>query len=159
MQGSLSQTLAKSPAQAPSTTLKSSIAIVTLRVLVLPEEARKAFLQELIRDAEDRINKGFVLGVVGLLFTFFGFFLYINGLLGFSLACFGLGIAGVAMGIVAICIMVRSDKQKGMWKRELGNIDFPESKGPEPVLSAHDNDEYFDEDYEDWKNPFDEDEE
>lgn len=130
-----------------------------MRVLVLSEQAKAAFLQELIKDAEDQIRNGFILGVVGLLFASFGFFFYATGLLDFSLACLALGIAGMAMVIVAFYVMIRSDMQKNRWMRELGNIAFSVPKSPEPVHLIDNDDEYYDEKYENWKGPFEEDEE
>jgi len=130
-----------------------------MRVLVLSEEAKTAFLQELIKDAEDQIRNCFILGVVGLLFASFGFFFYVTGLLGFSLACLALGIAGMAMVVVAFYVMIRSDMQEGRWMKELENIASSLPKSPESVHSVNDEEEYYDEKYEDWKGPFEEDEE
>lgn len=138
--------------------LKNSIAVLIMRVLVLSEQARIGFLQELIKDAKDRIRNGFVFGVVGLLFASFGFFFYATGLIGFSIACLALGTAGLAMVIAAFYVMIRSDRQKGMWMSELRNISLSVPNSSEPEHPADDNDEYFDARGR-WKDPFEKDEE
>jgi hypothetical protein len=130
-----------------------------MRALVLSEQANTAFLQELIKDAKDQIRNGFILGVAGLLFASFGIFFYATGFLGFNLAFLTLGIAGVAMVTVAFYIMIRSDMRTERWKRELENIALSAPKSPETAHSADDDDEYYDEKYEDWKGPLEEDEE
>ena len=78
--------------------------------------------------------------------------------MGFNLGWLPLGGAGVAIVIVAFYIMICSDMQVGRWKRELGNITAPVPKTSEPSQSTN-NDVFFDEKYEDWKNPFEEDKE
>jgi hypothetical protein len=130
-----------------------------MRALVLSEQANTAFLQELIKDAKDQIRNGFILGVVGLLFASFGFFFYATGFLGFGPACLALGIAGVVTVIVAFYVMIRSDMRIGRWMRELENTALSTPKSPETEHSVDDDDEYYDEKYEDWKGPFEEDEE
>jgi hypothetical protein len=126
-------------------------------VLVLSDQARTALLQELIKDARDQIRKGFIFGLVGLLLASFGFFFYATSLLGFSLAWLVLGMAGAAMVIGAFYVMIRADMQQGNWKKQLGNVASSAVKSPEAEPSV--DDEYFDENYEDWKNPFEEDKE
>ena len=126
---------------------------------VLSDQARTALLQELVKDAKDRIRNGFILGLIGLLFASFGFFSFATDLLGFSLAWLALGMAGAAMVTAAFYLMIRADMQEGKWKRQLGNVTSSASKSPEAVASKDDGNEYFDENYEDWKNPFEEDKE
>ena len=128
-------------------------------MLVLSDKARIALLQELIKDAKNEIRNGFILGLVGLLFASFGFFSYATSLLGFSLAWLALGMAGAAMVIVAFYAMIRADMQESKWKKELGNVASSAVKGLEAEHFTDDGDEYFDENYEDWKNPFEEDKE
>jgi UPF0716 family protein affecting phage T7 exclusion len=127
-------------------------------VLVLSDQARIALLQELIKDAKDQIRNGFILGLAGLLFASFGFFSYATGLLGFSPGWLALGMAGAAMVVAAFYVMIRADMQEGRWKRQLGNVASSAVKSPE-AESSTDDDEYFDENYENWKNPFEEDKE
>jgi hypothetical protein len=123
-------------------------------VLVLSDQARTALLQELIKDAKDQLRNGFILGLVGLLFASFGFFSFATDLLGFSLVWLTLGMAGTAMIIAAFYVMIRADMQEGKWKRQLGNVTSSAFKSPEAEASRDDGNEYFDENYEDWKNPF-----
>jgi hypothetical protein len=130
-----------------------------IRVLVLSDQARIALLQELIKDAKDQIRNGFIFGLVGLLFASFGFFSYATSLLGSSLAWLVLGMAGAAMVIAAFYVMIRADMQRDKWKRQLGNVTSSAVKSPEAEPPTDDGDEYFDENYEDWKNPFEEDKE
>jgi hypothetical protein len=130
-----------------------------MRVLVLSDQARSTLLQELIKDAKDQIRNGFIFGLVGLLFASFGFFSYATSLLGFSPAWLALGMAGAAMVIAAFYVMIRADMQEGKWKRQLENVTFSTIKSPEAESSTDDGDEYFDENYENWKNPFEEDKE
>ena len=128
-------------------------------MLVLSDQARIALLQDLIKDAKDQIRNGFILGLVGLLFASLGFFSYSTDLLAFSPAWLALGMAGAAMVIVAFYVMVRADMHKGKWKRQLGNVTSSAVKSPELEPSTDDGNEYFDENYENWKNPFEEDKE
>ena len=128
-------------------------------MLVLSDQARTALLQELIKDAKDQIRNGFIFGLVGLLFASFGFFSYTTSLLGFSLAWLALGMAGAAMVIAAFYVMIRADRLVGKWKRQLGNVTSSAAKGPGAELSTDQGNEYFDENYENWKNPFEEDKE
>jgi UPF0716 family protein affecting phage T7 exclusion len=130
-----------------------------MRVPVLSDQARTALLQELIKDAKDQIRNGFIFGLVGLLFASFGFFSYAAGLLGFSPAWLALGVAGVAMVVAAFYVMINADMQEGKWKRELGNVTSSSVQSPEAEPSTDDSEEYFDESYEKWKNPFEEDKE
>jgi len=99
------------------------------------------------------------LGLVGLLFASFGFFSYSTDLLGFSSAWLAVGMAGAAMVIAAFYVMIRADMQEGNWKRRLGNATSSAVKSPELEPSTDDGNEYFDENYENWKNPFEEDKE
>jgi hypothetical protein len=145
--------------KALNTNLINSIRHLITRVFVLSDQARTALLQELIKDAKDQIRNGFILGLVGLLFASFGFFSYATDLLGFSPAWLALGMAGAAMVIAAFYVMIRADMQEGKWKRQLGNVTSSAVKGLEPEASTDDDNEYFDENYEDWKNPFEEDKE
>jgi hypothetical protein len=130
-----------------------------MRVLVLSDQAKSTLLQELVKDAKDQIRNGFILGLVGLLFASFGFFSYATSLLGFSPAWLALGMAGAAMVIAAFYVMIRADMQEGKWKRQLENVTSSAVKSPEAEPSTDDGDEYFDENYENWKNPFEEDKE
>ena len=125
----------------------------------MSDQARIALLQELIKDAKDQIRNGFILGLAGLLFASFGFFSYATGLVGFGLAWLALGMAGAAMVIAAFYVMIRADMQEGKWKRQLENANSSTVKSPEAGPSTDDGDEYFDENYENWKNPFEEDKE
>ena len=126
---------------------------------VLPDQASAAFLQELIKDAKAQIRNGFILGLVGLLFASFGFLSYATGTLGFSLAWLALGIAGAAMVIGAFYVMIHADMQQNRWKRQLVAFASSAVKSPEATPSTVEGEEYFDENYQDWKNPFEEDKE
>ena len=123
----------------------------------LPAQSKEALLQELISDAKKQIKNGFIFGLVGLFFAFSGFFSFAFDLLGFSIAWLAVGMAGAAMVVVAFYVMIRADLQEINWKRELVNVTSSVIKTKEPELSVDNGDRYFDENYEKWKNPFEED--
>jgi hypothetical protein len=125
----------------------------------LSDQAKIAFLEELVKDAKKEIKTGFILGLVGLIFASSGFFSYAADLLGFNLGWLALGIAGAAMVTGAFYIMIRADLQEGKWKKQLGNVGSSAVKSPEPERSTDNDEKYFDENYENWKNPFEEDKE
>jgi hypothetical protein len=142
-----------------NTNLINSISHLIIRVLVLSDQAGTALLQELIKDAKNQIRNGLIVGLVGLLFASFGFFSYATSMLGFSPAWLALGMAGAAMVIAAFYVMIRADRLVGKWKRQLGNVTSSAVKSPGAEPSTDQGDEYFDENYENWKNPFEEDKE
>ena len=125
----------------------------------MSDQAKIAFLEELVKDAKKEIKTGFILGLVGLIFASSGFFSYAADLLGFNLGWLALGIAGAAMVTGAFYIMIRADLQEGKWKKQLGNVGSSAVKSPEPERSTDNDEKYFDENYENWKNPFEEDKE
>jgi hypothetical protein len=128
----------------------------------LSDQAKIALLQELIKDAKTQIRNGFILGLAGLILASLGFLSYAESLAGFNLGWLALGMAGAAMVIAAFYLMIHADIQQDRWKRELGNATLATdtsstAKSPEP--EASESDEYFDENYEKWKKPFEEDKE
>ena len=120
-------------------------------------QSNDALLQELIRDAKKQIRNGFIFGLVGLFFAFSGFFSFAVDFLGFSVAWLAVGIAGAAMVIVAFYVMIRADLREANWKRDLVNVTSSVIRTKEPEHPADNGDKYFDENYEKWKNPFEED--
>lgn len=135
-----------------------------MRVFCLSDQGLSTFLKELIKDAKNQIRNGFILSLIGLFFAGLGFFSFAIDLMRFNPGWLALGEAGAAMVIVGFYIMIRSDLQEAKWTRELGNITSQTQKSPEPSKSSESPqstggiDVYFDENSEDWKNPFEEDE-
>jgi hypothetical protein len=131
-------------------------------VLVLSDQERIALLKELVIDAKKQIRNGFVLGLGGLILASLGFFSFVDSLLGFNTGWLTIGIIGAAMLAVAFYIMIHADIQEGKLKKQLGavprNVPLSAIKNPTPApeRSAENGDEYFDENYENWKNPFEE---
>lgn len=128
----------------------------------MSEEAKTVFLKQLIKDAKVQIRNGFILGIVGLSFTLFGFVSFVFNLVSFSFTWLTLGVFGIALLAIAFYVMIRADMQAGKRAKELSNIAPAISKSELPQTAADDNntnDSYFDEEYSDWKNPFEEDHE
>ena len=129
----------------------------------MSDQAGITLLKELVDDAKKQIRNGFVLGLLGLIIASLGFVSFAYDLLGFNPSWLALGIVGAAMLAVAFYIMIRADMQEDKWNKQLGgiirNISPPAvtNSTPEPERSAENGDEYFDENYENWKNPFEED--
>jgi hypothetical protein len=100
------------------------------------------------------------LGAVGLVLAAVGFASYAEDLLGFGSGWLALGTAGAAMLAVAFYLMIRADTQAGKWKKQLENA-LPAAapaavKTAEAEAAADNGDVFFDENYEKWKNPFEE---
>ena len=133
-----------------------------MSVPVLSDQERIALLKELVSNAKKQIRNGFVLGLGGLILASFGFFSFADSLLGFNTGWLAIGIIGAAMLAFAFYIMIHADMQEGKLKKQLGtnngNVPPPAIKNPQPTpeRSAENGDEYFDENYENWKNPFEE---
>lgn len=126
----------------------------------MSDQARIALLQELIKDAKNQIRNGLVLGLVGLILAALGFLSYAEGFASFNFGWLTIGVVGAAMVVVAFYLMIQSDRKQERWQRELGNTvpaktAFPTTETPEPEASG--DDEYFDENYEKYKAPFEED--
>ena len=113
-----------------------------------------AFLQELIKDEAIQIRNGLVLGILGLLFASCGFFFYATSLLGFSLIFLALGLVGGAMVAIAFYVMIRADRLKENWLRELTNVSHSVQYQSQLSGSSDVDDEYYDEEDKDWRDPF-----
>ena len=129
----------------------------------MSDQSKITFLEELVKDTKKDIKNGFILGLVGLVFASSGFFSYVADLFGLNLGWLALGIIGSALIAGAFYIMIRADIQEGRWKRQFRNVTRKGNtsivKNPERESSADHDEEYFDGNYEKWKDPFEEDKE
>ena len=121
-------------------------------------QARNALLEDSVKNVKKQVRNGFVAGIVGLLLTCLGFFSYASNLRS-GAAWLTVGVGGVAIVIAAFYVMIRADKQADKLKEQVANVTSPVKQSQETPHAQEDGDLYFDEDYEKWKNPFEEDKE